>query len=88
MSYRFVLSRQAKRKLAKLPKDIARPVAAKIRWLAQNAEVIRHERLKNCEEYSLHGGQYRIPYSLDHEKRLVIIEDIDQHDAAYRRLMR
>ena len=88
MSYRFVLSRQAKRKLAKLPKDIARPVAAKIRWLAQNAEVIRHERLKNCEEYSLHSGQYRIPYSLDHEKRLVIIEDIDQHDAAYRRLMR
>jgi mRNA-degrading endonuclease RelE of RelBE toxin-antitoxin system len=88
VSYSFVLSKRAERKLAKLPKNVARPIASKIRWLAENAEAIRHDRLKGFDEYSLHSGQYRIPYSLDHEKRMVIIEDIDQHDAAYRRLKR
>ena len=88
MSYRFVFSKRAKRKLARLPKNVARPIADKIRWLARNAEVIRHSRLKGHDAYSLHSGSYRILYSLDHEKHRIIIEDIDQHDDAYRRLNR
>ena len=86
--YEIILTDRATNQLRKLPKDTAHRIAAKINWLAQHAETVSHERLGGHREYSLHSGPYRIPYSLDHMKRLVIIEDIDQHDAAYRRLHR
>ncbi len=86
--YEIILTDQAKKQLQKLSKDTARRITTKINWLAQNADTVSHERLRGHREYSLHSGPYRIPYSLDHEKQLLIIEDIDQHDTAYRRLNR
>jgi mRNA-degrading endonuclease RelE of RelBE toxin-antitoxin system len=42
--------------------------------------------LKGRREYSLHCGQYRIPYSLDRIHKVITIEDIGKHDEVYRRL--
>ena len=86
--YEVVLSDLAEEGLDKLPKHIAKDILKKIYWLAENAEVIRHDRLKGHPEYSLHCGQYRIPYSLDKANKVVYIEDIDKHDEVYRRLKR
>ena len=88
MAYQVTLTHQAAKQLGKLTQSTAHDIGAKIAWLAQNIESIRHERLKGHEEYSLHSGGYRILYSLDHTRQLVIIEDVDEHDAAYRRLRR
>jgi mRNA-degrading endonuclease RelE of RelBE toxin-antitoxin system len=49
---------------------------------------LKHERLTGHEEYSLHFGQYRIPYLLDWTNRVITVTDIDKHDEAYRRLKR
>ena len=54
--------------------------------MAANADDIAHERLQGHWEYSLHCGQYRIPYSLDRTNKVITIEDIAKHDEAYRRL--
>jgi mRNA-degrading endonuclease RelE of RelBE toxin-antitoxin system len=86
--FEVVLEEQARHQLAKPPSKISRGISRKLRWLGENAEVIRHERLTGQEEYSLHFGQYRIPYLLDWTNRVIIIMDIDKHDEAYRRLER
>jgi len=86
--FEVVLEEQARCQLAKLPPKISRGISRKLRWLGENAEVIKHERLTGHEEYSLHFGQYRIPYLLDWTNRVIIITDIDKHDEAYRRLKR
>ncbi len=88
MSYRIVASDKVRRRLAKLPRHIAQDIVEKICWLAENAEEIKHERLSGRKEYSLHSGQYRIPYLLDRENELVTIVDVGKHDKVYRRLQR
>ena len=91
MSFRLEFRSRARRRLAKLARRnplIAKDIYAKILWLTENAENIDHERLRGRREYSLHCGQYRIPYLLDRANRVVCIEDIDKHDEAYRRLKR
>ena len=86
--FEVVLEERARHQLAKLSKKIGHGILRKLRWLGENDELIRHERLKGHEEYSLHFGQYRIPYLLDWTNRVIIITDIDKHDQAYRRLRR
>ena len=86
--FEVALEERARRQLARLPKKISGDILRKLRWLAENVEVIKHERLRDHEEYSLHCGQYRIPYLLDWTNRVIIVTDIDKHDEAYRRLKR
>ena len=54
--------------------------------MVENADVIAHERLKGHREYSLHCGQYRIPYLFDKTNKVITIEDVGKHDEVYRRL--
>lgn len=84
--YEVIISDRAKKRLSKLPRAIGDDIVRKIYWLAENAHVIAHERLKGHWEYSLHCGQYRIPYSLDRTNKVITIEDIGKHDEVYRRL--
>jgi mRNA-degrading endonuclease RelE of RelBE toxin-antitoxin system len=89
LSFRLEFRSKARRRLAKLAKrnpQIAKDIYAKIMWLTENAEDIDHKRLRGRREYSLHCGQYRIPYLLNRANRVVCIEDIGKHDEAYRRL--
>ncbi len=84
MSYRVILSKRAKRRLSKIPKQMSRSIANKIRWLARNANDIKHERMTGHDEYSRHVGQYRVLYTLDQENERIVIIDMGKHDEAYR----
>jgi len=86
--FEVVLEERARRQLARLSKKIGGDILRKLRWLGENVEVIKHERLRGHEEYSLHCGQYRIPYLLDWTNQVITVTDIDKHDEAYRRLKR
>ena len=86
--FEVMLEERARHQLAKLPKKIGGDILRKLRWLGENVEVIKHERLRGHEEYNLHCGQYRIPYLLDWTNRVITVMDIDKHDEAYRRLKR
>ena len=68
--------------------EMLKAIKDKINWLAANAEVIKHERLQAKKfkgEYSLHFGAYRVIYSLDRGKQLIIIHRIGHHREVYRR---
>jgi mRNA-degrading endonuclease RelE of RelBE toxin-antitoxin system len=87
--YRYEFTPVARRKLRKLARrnpQFAEAIVSKIVWLAENAEEIGHRPIKGSEFYSLHSGSYRIPYLLDKSKKLIIIDDIAKHDAAYDRI--
>ena len=74
----------AERQFRKLPRHVQRDMDAKILWLVENVEVVRHERLKGRREYSLHIGQYRVLYELDWERRRIVIVRVGPHNEAYR----
>ncbi len=44
--YKVAISGRARKRLARLPKDIGDDIVRKIYWLAENADVIEHDRLK------------------------------------------
>ncbi len=81
----------ARRQLAKIAKHnpgLGADIKKRIQWLVTNAEVIDHEKMHGHGEQSLHSGQYRILYTIDRAKERIVIEDVDKHDAAYRKLKR
>ena len=89
--YRLEFRERARRRLQKIAErnpQIAKDIYKKVTWLVENAYVIAHERLKGRREYSLHCGQYRIPYSFDGTNKVITIEDIGKHDEVYRRLQK
>ena len=73
----------AERQFRKLPRHVQRDMDAKILWLVENVEVVRHERLKGRREYSLHIGQYRVLYELDWERRRIVVVRVGPHNGAY-----
>lgn len=63
---------------------MANRVIKKIQWLRENADVLRHEKLRGRDEYSLHVGQYRVLYELDWAHRRIVIARVGAHSIAYR----
>ncbi len=84
--WEVTLSPTALRRLERLPPAMVQDILDKIEWLRSDADSIRHARLKESNEFSLHSGQYRIPYTLDHSRRHIEILDVGKHDEAYRRV--
>jgi len=87
VSYRLEFKRTAQQQTLRLGRrnpELAADIAAKIQWLAENADVIKHEKLKGARQYSLHCGQYRILYELERRRKVIIIEKIGKHDEVYR----
>lgn len=87
--YKLQFSPTASRKLKKLAQrdpNAAELIMRKILWLSEHSEEIAHRPIKGSEFFSLHSGSYRIPYLIDKARKLVIIDDIAQHDAAYDRI--
>jgi mRNA-degrading endonuclease RelE of RelBE toxin-antitoxin system len=76
----------ALRLLARKDPSSVQRIARKIRWLAENASNIAHQPIEGSPFFSLHSGSFRIPYLLIPARQLVIIDDIAQHDKAYKRI--
>jgi mRNA interferase RelE/StbE len=86
--YEVKFTPRARDDLPSISAKILTGIKDKINWLAANAEVIKHERLqakKFAGEYSLHFGAYRVIYSLDRAKQLIMIHRIGHHREVYRR---
>jgi mRNA-degrading endonuclease RelE of RelBE toxin-antitoxin system len=89
--FRLEFRETARRQLIRIARrnsDVGHDLKVRIQWLVANIEEVDHEKMHGHDEYSLYSGQYRILYSMDRSKQLVIIEDIDKHDTAYRKLRR
>lgn len=86
--YEVRFTPRAEDDLLSISAEILTGIKDKINWLAVNAEVIKHERLQAKKfkgEYSLHFGAYRVIYSLDRVKQLIILHRVGHHKEIYRR---
>jgi mRNA interferase RelE/StbE len=84
-SYTLSYSKSALDTLKRLDKSIARRITAKAEWLAANAMTVRHKALTGRWHglYKWRVGEYRIVYSLDHERRVILIAVIGNRSDIY-----
>lgn len=84
--YQIVLFPPAERFLRKLSGDIRQRILAKIRTLAENPWPRGFIRLEGYDAYRVRVGVYRIIYSVDRGRLLVLVLDIGHRKDIYRRL--
>lgn len=76
--------------LVKLEKHVAQRLLEKTKWLASNAETLRHEPLAldlpSMSKYAV--GEWRIFYTVDRSEHLLDVHLIAHHKEIYRRVSR
>ena len=85
MKYEVELSVIALADLSGLDSGPAQRVRDKIDWLAENADVVRHEAMTGKFQgmYRLRIGVYRAVYDLDQETRTIIFDRIGHRREVY-----
>lgn len=79
--YQVELTTEAEADLARLNKTVAQRILKKIRWLAENFEMITPEPLTGEFKglYKLRVGDYRVLYTFSQTERKVIIIHLIGH---------
>ncbi|MFQ3639154.1 MAG: type II toxin-antitoxin system RelE/ParE family toxin [Chloracidobacterium sp.] len=72
--------------LARLDKAIAQRVMKKLRWLAENFEVITPETLTGPWQgvFKLRVGDYRVLYTCDREKQKIVVRFVRHRREVYK----
>ncbi len=85
--YSLRILKSASRELARLDKEPARRVVARIRWLAENFEETRPKALKGelAGLYKLREGDYRIIYEVIRKEKVIIIHSIGHRRDVYQK---
>jgi mRNA interferase RelE/StbE len=85
--YQIEFSKPAEKRLAKLPTKTRRRIADKIDGLAQEPRPHGVEKLETEEDlYRIRVGDYRIIYSIEDRRLLVLVLDIGDRKDVYRGL--
>ena len=85
MTYKILLSRQAKKFLSGLEKKTEARIIAKLHLLSEPFEV-DHVKIKGSPDtYRTRVGDYRILYIVFHDKKFVVISKIDKRSRVYKR---
>jgi len=76
----------AQNDLARLDKPIAQRVLKKLRWLAENFEVVTPEALTGQWQgvFKLRVGDYRVLYTSDLEKQKIIVRFVRHRREVYK----
>jgi len=84
--YRVTFTSTAESDLSRLDKPIAIRVLKKLRWLADNLEIITPERLSGelKSAFKLRVGDYRILYTFDRKKHQIIVHFIRHRREIYK----
>jgi mRNA interferase RelE/StbE len=74
--YSVEFTDEAEKDLARIDKNTAQRILNKLRWLAENFDMIKPERLKGemwKDKFKLRVGDYRVIYSVDFEKKIITV---------------
>lgn len=80
------LTPNAEGDLARLDQSIAQRVLKKLRWMAENFEVVKHEALTGEWEgvFKLRVGDYRVLYTFDAAQQRIIVHFIKHRREVYK----
>jgi mRNA interferase RelE/StbE len=85
--YRIEFKPSVQRDFRPIPKDIVSRIWEKIEALAEEPLPRGVVKISDSENlYRIRMGNYRIIYSIDHEARIVLIQNIRHRREAYRSL--
>jgi mRNA interferase RelE/StbE len=85
--YRIRVLDAAARELASLDKPVARRIAKRIQWLAENLDSLQPKALTGdlAGFYKLRAGDYRILYEILRDEETIVIHLIGHRRDVYRR---
>lgn len=86
MTYRLELTNGAEDDLAKMDSTIAEQALDRLRWLADNAESVRHRALSRPWSglFRLRIGDFRAIYSYDRTERKIVVRFVRHRSEVYR----
>lgn len=86
MSYTFKLSHVASDRIRRLDKQIASRVMKRLAWFSENFEKMKPEALtgRYAGLFKFNIGDYRVIYSINHEKKTLHVVLFNHRSVAYR----
>ena len=84
--YQVEFTDAAEDDLSGLDKTIAQQVLVRLRWLASNAESVRHKAVTGQWKsvFSLRIGNYRALYTYDRSERRIVVHFLKHRSEVYR----
>jgi mRNA interferase RelE/StbE len=85
--YRVRVLAAATKELGKLDKSVARKIAERLNWLAENLKSVHLQTLTGEFEglFKLRVGDYRVVYELIHSEQMIIVHVIGHRREIYRK---
>jgi len=83
-SYRVLIKPSAAKELHALPANDWKRVVTKIEGLASDPRPPGTEKLSGAEKYRLRQGDYRVLYSVDDSRKILVIVKIGHRRDVYR----
>lgn len=85
MNYQVEILPEAAEAIRRLDAPISYRILLRLKWLSINLDSIRHQRLtaKFRAMYKLRVGDYRILYSVDRTKRLLMVHRVGHRREVY-----
>ena len=84
MAYRIEIRKQAQKDLARIERKDGQKIAAAIDALAQNPRPAGCKKLRNREGWRIRVGEYRVLYSIQEERLLILVVRIGHRREVYR----
>ena len=86
--YHVRILEEAARDLAKVDAEVARRIASRIRWLAENLDDIQPEALTGSLAgfYKSRAGDYRVVYEIVHSEQTLVVHLVGHRREIYRNL--
>lgn len=84
--YRLDFTTAAERDLDRLDPPIRTRILKRLKWLADNAENVRHEPLGGplSDSRKFRVGNYRVLYDLIKPEQLILVHQVDHRSEIYR----
>ncbi|RKZ25396.1 type II toxin-antitoxin system RelE/ParE family toxin [bacterium] len=84
MKYKIYIIPSAEKELDLLPRKVFNRIIDRILQLSENPHPKNSKKLTDRQEYRLRVGNYRILYSIDSKKHIVVIVSVLHRKDAYK----
>ena len=83
---KVIFTSEVREDLRRLDKSVAQRILEKIKWLSQYSDIFRHKALTGdlADTFRLRVGDWRIFYTIDHSKDVLVIRLIKHRSKAYK----
>ena len=83
--FKIQIKPSAKKELAKLPRKDIKKVVIKIQTLSVNPRPVGCEKLSGEEKYRVRQGNYRIVFSIEDDRLIVVVVKIGHRKDVYKK---